>query len=655
MAAIAPTRADALAAALDAAGRGWHVFPLAAKVPFNGSHGHLDAIADPTAVRAAMNDRRAISYGVRTGAPSGLIVVDVDDLDALASLEADLGPLPNAPTVITASGGEHRYFAHPGGHVPSPVGKLAPGIDIRADGSFGVGAGSTLPDGRRYGWEASSHPDEVPLVALPPAWLAAIRATPARPAAATDDAEPITHPGRNHALTRIAGHLRRAGLSEAAMRAALIETNIERCRPPLPDADVARIAASVARYPAGQLPPLPALPPPAATADPCDATRDALAAARAELAAERAERVALADQVATLQERARAQDVTIAILTNPDIGPAAVTAVALVDRLRSRRPDRPDHDASHRVPHAALAARTGRSIDATADHVRRLAALTDPDGAPLFARDVISVPERVDSETGEIVALHREQYIGTGPVTAEHLAAALAVYAAPTKRNHGGQRTANPPCPRCGSRHRRTVCGGCGATVNPAAPTVDAAAPPVNPAAPEPNRQDARTLTTGPNGPPRDTVLEPNRHLAGLAPDGPRADQPVGPLTLFRQDASLAPDAATDTDPGPLEAAVRRTGPLPSHGAPPPSEQLAPTAPAEPAWMADAPAVPEPSVHEFRPAADHAGDPQPTTPPSEQLAPSVGEAHALRVAPGPFDARGPAHYDKYTDLANGRP
>lgn len=57
---------------------------------------------------------------------------------------------------------------------------------------------------------------------------------------------------RNNRLTSEAGRLRRAGQSEAAIGAALRVVNQERCSPPLEDREVAEIARSVARYPAGQ-------------------------------------------------------------------------------------------------------------------------------------------------------------------------------------------------------------------------------------------------------------------------------------------------------------------------------------------------------------------------------------------------------------------
>jgi len=61
-------------------------------------------------------------------------------------------------------------------------------------------------------------------------------------------AGPIPDGRRDESLTRIAGAQRRHGASEAAILAALRIENRERCQPPLPDADVRKIARSVARY-----------------------------------------------------------------------------------------------------------------------------------------------------------------------------------------------------------------------------------------------------------------------------------------------------------------------------------------------------------------------------------------------------------------------
>jgi len=62
------------------------------------------------------------------------------------------------------------------------------------------------------------------------------------------DGQPIPEGGRNNALASLAGSMRRRGMSQSAITAALMEVNDEQCRPPLDDGDVRRIAQSVCRY-----------------------------------------------------------------------------------------------------------------------------------------------------------------------------------------------------------------------------------------------------------------------------------------------------------------------------------------------------------------------------------------------------------------------
>jgi hypothetical protein len=66
-----------------------------------------------------------------------------------------------------------------------------------------------------------------------------------------EDGPTIKAGGRNAALARIAGSLRRAGLSPSEIEAALLQVNRERCAPPLPDAEVRGIARSVGKYAPG--------------------------------------------------------------------------------------------------------------------------------------------------------------------------------------------------------------------------------------------------------------------------------------------------------------------------------------------------------------------------------------------------------------------
>lgn len=94
---------------------------------------------DPSVIRAWWSQSPAANIGVVTGAPSRLVVVDVDvkgGVDGYASLATSGLDLPETVTARTPSGGQHLFFRLPDGcgHVPSPVG-LLPGVDIRADGT----------------------------------------------------------------------------------------------------------------------------------------------------------------------------------------------------------------------------------------------------------------------------------------------------------------------------------------------------------------------------------------------------------------------------------------------------------------------------------------------------------------------------------------
>src|SRR5699024_3666414 len=69
---------------------------------------------------------------------------------------------------------------------------------------------------------------------------------PAAPQQATGGVIPAGN--RNNALTSIGGFLRRGGLSQAEIEAALQAANTQRCAPPLDLQDVTTIARSVTRY-----------------------------------------------------------------------------------------------------------------------------------------------------------------------------------------------------------------------------------------------------------------------------------------------------------------------------------------------------------------------------------------------------------------------
>lgn len=63
----------------------------------------------------------------------------------------------------------------------------------------------------------------------------------------TDNSD-IVSGERNNYLTKIAGGMRRIGLSEDSMFSALVIHNREKCNPPLSEGEVFQIASSISRY-----------------------------------------------------------------------------------------------------------------------------------------------------------------------------------------------------------------------------------------------------------------------------------------------------------------------------------------------------------------------------------------------------------------------
>ncbi|MFJ5547024.1 bifunctional DNA primase/polymerase [Streptomyces sp. NPDC093225] len=163
----------ALRAALAAADHGLPVFPLAPnklpalRSPHPGElcrgecglpgHGVHDASTDPARVHQLFKSApRATGYGVACGTPNVWVVgVDLDrknGVDGVAALE-DLATrhsfaLADTITVLTPSGGLHRYYSTPAGAVvPNSASRIGAGIDIRGAGGYLVGPGSWTPKG----------------------------------------------------------------------------------------------------------------------------------------------------------------------------------------------------------------------------------------------------------------------------------------------------------------------------------------------------------------------------------------------------------------------------------------------------------------------------------------------------------------------------
>lgn len=260
------TSNELFAAALRYAELGYRVFPC---TPGDNKpatkHGFKDATTDAAQVEKWWTAIPDANIGI---AAEGLLVVDLDPLEPgeanpwLNDEPEKLLELAAAPSALTPRGGRHHVFRRPADKAwRCTASRLAPKIDTRTDGGYFVVPPSARPDGA-YQWieglELDATPDKLP---EPPPWLAdaldqiasgrgAANGTPTVPneATGTFESNKIPDGQRNATLARLAGTMRRVGMSQSEMAAALHRVNQDRCLPPVSAARVELIAGSIARY-----------------------------------------------------------------------------------------------------------------------------------------------------------------------------------------------------------------------------------------------------------------------------------------------------------------------------------------------------------------------------------------------------------------------
>jgi Bifunctional DNA primase/polymerase, N-terminal/AAA domain/Primase C terminal 1 (PriCT-1) len=251
------------------ANRGFSLFPCKprTKIPAIKQWPKL-ATRDTAQIEAWSNQFYGCNWGIAAW-KSGLFALDVDrktengklvdgfEVIATWSLEHPETLEWLRTATIQTSRGTQYLFAYPADRkIPNSAGLLAAGIDIRGHHGYIMAPGSIHPDGPVYEW-ATQEP-----IALPPLWLLnKISAAHSHSAAISDRPIPnaseqrkVSYGSRNSTLTSLAGTMRRRGMVEAAIEAALLVVNSEQCEPPLPEAEVRTIARSVSRYEPGETP-----------------------------------------------------------------------------------------------------------------------------------------------------------------------------------------------------------------------------------------------------------------------------------------------------------------------------------------------------------------------------------------------------------------
>ena len=219
-----------------------------AKHPYGrlAPHGLKDASKDPRFIERWCAGPYNIA--VATGSISGVIVLDIDPRnggdESLAELEAEHGALPLTWRVLTGGGGEHIYFAHPGGHIEKP--DFAAGINLKGDGGYVIAPPSRHIAGRPYAWHVDGHPENVSLAPTPKWVILRAQASERRAAGQIDwrafASEAFLDGSRHNALTRLAGLLFYRLSREPHLAAQLlISFNQTRYNPPIPDDELVKI------------------------------------------------------------------------------------------------------------------------------------------------------------------------------------------------------------------------------------------------------------------------------------------------------------------------------------------------------------------------------------------------------------------------------
>lgn len=243
-------------AALDYVAGGWSAVVLRPcdKFPQIRWEPYQYRVADPAEVERWFRRWPDANVGIVTGQVSGLVVLDLDPRhggeDSIAAWEAAGRILPETVEAETGGGGRHLYFRAPTILLRNRVG-LAPGIDLRANGGLVVAPPSIHPSGGRYLWRRGCAPEDRALAALPD-WLCRMAAGSAKSGHSPDHwrklvAEGVPEGTRNNTMASLAGHLLWHGVDPQVTLELLLCWNRVRCRPPLDDAEVAGVVASITK------------------------------------------------------------------------------------------------------------------------------------------------------------------------------------------------------------------------------------------------------------------------------------------------------------------------------------------------------------------------------------------------------------------------
>jgi hypothetical protein len=190
--------------------------------------------------------------GIVTGAISGLVVIDLDSVEAKDKLKGllpdyDLSVVPRSRT----GKGWQLFFRHPRVTTPNRAGVI-PGLDVRGDGGYVVAPPSIHPNGKTYKWEV---PIDGELPKLPLELFKLI----ASPASHSDNGyrerfdtaralAGVPEGQRDETLFKFASKLRAADVPRNLAETLIIEA-ARNCEPPFPERQaLEKISNAYRRY-----------------------------------------------------------------------------------------------------------------------------------------------------------------------------------------------------------------------------------------------------------------------------------------------------------------------------------------------------------------------------------------------------------------------
>lgn len=242
-----PDVVDMLPWALNYARLGYSVFPVGRNKHPLTSDGFYSATTNEDIIRRWWEHNPSANIAIYT---HNICVVDIDGADNPWPQDPNLQyEMAICPMAISPRGGRHYYYCQPEGAIwTSNSSRIAPKVDIRANGGY-ILAAPSITDNGTYKWVEGMgldcSPEKLP---LPPEWLLNVIEDSSKNKQRLRISGAIHKGERNSLLFRLGCSMRRTGLEEQEILGALEVVNQTRCEPQIGQKELEKIAQSCCRY-----------------------------------------------------------------------------------------------------------------------------------------------------------------------------------------------------------------------------------------------------------------------------------------------------------------------------------------------------------------------------------------------------------------------